>query len=212
MTATYNILEALLLVTALSMDAFVSSFAYGANKIKIPFKSVIVIDIICTSILAISIFLGIYVSPNIPELLTKTISFFILFILGIIKLFDGTIKILIRKYNKLHKKIKFSIFDLNFVLNIYANPQDADIDSSRILSPKESIYLAIALSIDGLAVGFGAGLTDINYFLIIIFSLLSHIIAIMLGCCLGNKIAEKSSLNLSWLSGLILIVLSILKL
>lgn len=39
-------LEALLLVTALSVDAFVASFAYGANKIRIPLSSVAVINLI----------------------------------------------------------------------------------------------------------------------------------------------------------------------
>ena len=46
-------LDAILLVTALSMDAFVASFAYGTSKIKIPFKSAIVINVVCSSILGI---------------------------------------------------------------------------------------------------------------------------------------------------------------
>jgi len=37
-------LETILLVLALSLDAFVASMAYGTNGIKIPFKSIIIID------------------------------------------------------------------------------------------------------------------------------------------------------------------------
>ena len=44
----YAVLEALLLVVALSMDAFVASFAYGAQRIKIPFSSAAIISVICT--------------------------------------------------------------------------------------------------------------------------------------------------------------------
>ncbi len=207
-----SIIETLLLVTALSVDSFVASFAYGANKIKIPLLSVSVISIICSIILVISVFFGFIIKPLIPENMTKTISFIILFLLGIIKLFDSSIKTFIRKHNDLNKQLKFSLFNLSFILNIYADPQNADSDLSRELSPKEAAPLAVALSIDGLAVGVGAGLVTISLIQIMIFSLLTNIITILLGSYIGYKIAERTSLNLSWLSGVLLIVLAVMKL
>lgn len=202
--------ETLLLVTALSVDSFVASFAYGANKIKIPFISVSIISIICSVILVISVFLGSIVKPLIPE--PQTICFVILFILGIIKLFDSSIKTFIRKHNDLNKQLKFSLFNLSFILNIYADPQNADCDLSRELSPIEAAPLAIALSIDGLAVGIGAGLVTVSIIQIVIFSLITNVITILLGSYVGYKIAERTSLNLSWLSGLLLIILAVMKL
>ena len=44
-------IESLLLVLAVSLDAFVASIAYGTNKIKIPFVSATIINIICSSVL-----------------------------------------------------------------------------------------------------------------------------------------------------------------
>lgn len=205
-------LEALLLVIALSIDAFFASFAYGSNKIKIPFISIIIINVICTSILAASLFLGSIIGPYIPKHLTKGICFALLFVLGIVKLFDNWIKTLIRKHNKLNKELKFSIFNINFVLNIYANPEEADRDYSRVLSPLEAASLAIAVSLDGLAAGFGVGLVNINLIEVVFFSFLIGMAAIILGCYIGNKIAEKLSFNVSWLSGALLLVLAILKL
>lgn len=202
--------ETLLLVTALSVDSFVASFAYGANKIKIPFISVSIISIICSVILVISVFLGSIVKPLIPE--PQTICFVILFILGIIKLFDSSIKTFIRKHNDLNKQLKFSLFNLSFILNIYADPQNADCDLSRELSPIEAAPLAIALSIDGLAVGIGAGLVTVSIIQIVIFSVITNVITILLGSYVGYKIAERTSLNLSWLSGLLLIILAVMKL
>lgn len=202
--------EALLLVTALSVDSFVASFAYGANKIKIPFISVSIISIICSVILILSIFLGSIIKPLIPE--PQTICFVILFILGIVKLFDSSIKTFIRKHNDLNKQLKFSLFNLSFILNIYADPQNADCDLSRELSPLEAAPLAIALSIDGLAVGIGAGLVTVSIIQIIVFSLITNVITILLGSYIGYKIAERTSLNLSWLSGLLLIILAVMKL
>lgn len=205
-------IEALLLVTSLSIDAFVSSFAYGASKIKIPLKSIMIINIVGSIILGVSLFLGVIFRPFINESMAYTISFGILFTLGITKIFDSTVKTLITKYSNIDKEVKFSMFDLQFILNVYANPERADVDKSRIVSPKEAVYLAIALALDSFAVGFGAGLSDVNAMQIVGFSLITDMIAIILGCYIGNKIAEKVSLNLSWISGLILITLAFTKL
>ena len=206
-----SVIQATILVIALSMDAFVASFAYGTNKIKIPFNSVMVINLICSGLLAIALFLGEVISSFIPPYLTSTICFTILFALGVVKLFDSSIKALIKKNSCLNKKIQFSMFSLCFILDIYANPEVADKDSSRVLSPAESASLAIALSLDGIAVGFGAGLATFNYIEVILLSLILGIIAVKAGCFIGNKIAERLALNLSWLSGVLLIVLAFMK-
>jgi len=203
-------LEALLLTTALSLDAFAASFAYGSSKIKIPFKSVMVINIIGTIVLSLSIYFGVLLSPFIPAEVASGLAFGILFTLGLVKIFDAVLKSFIRKYSDTSKKVEFSVFDLKFILTVYANPEHADIDRSRALSPKEAIAIAVALSLDSFAVGFGAGLIPISHFQIIAFSLVTDIVAIVTGCYIGNKIAEKSPINLSWLGGAILILLAFL--
>lgn len=205
-------LEALLIVTALSMDAFVSSFAYGANKIKMPFLSIAVINLVCCSILALSLLFGNIVRSFLPGNVTIAICFAILFCLGLSKIFDSAVKAFIRKRSKFRKKIQFSAFNLAFILNIYANPEDADTDSSRVLSPFEAVYLAVALSLDGLAVGFGAGIANTSPLLLITFSLVTNMLAVMLGHHLGNKVAQKLSLDFNWISGVMLIFLAVMKL
>lgn len=207
----FSTIETILLVIALSVDAFVASFAYGTNKIKIPFISIIVISTICSAFLALSLFLGSILKPMIATHLTSGICFSILFILGVVKLFDSSIKTFIRKHSNIKKELKFSLFNLSFILNVYADPQKADTDLSRELSPFEASSLAVALSLDGLAVGIGAGLASVNFIEIIIISLIFGIIAVLSGCYIGYKIAEKTSLNLSWISGVLLIILAIIK-
>ncbi len=49
-------MENILLVLVLSLDAFMASIAYGTNKIKMPFKSILIIDMVCAIFLALSIF------------------------------------------------------------------------------------------------------------------------------------------------------------
>jgi len=77
---------------------------------------------------------------------------------------DSFTKAIIRKNTNLNKKIKFSFFNINFILTLYADPEKADVDFSKTLSPKESVALAISLSFDGLAVGFGAVMGNVNGF------------------------------------------------
>lgn len=95
---------------------------------------------------------------------------------------------------------------------MYADPNKADVDGSKILSPKEATPLAIAVGLDGLTVGLGVGvgIAAANAFLLVGLSLISDILAVILGCYLGNKIVQKASLDLSWVSGAILIVIAII--
>ena len=87
----------------------------------------------------------------------------------------------------------------------------ADFDQSRRLNMKEAIALAVALSMDGLAAGFGSALVRVNYSQILLTSLILHMGAVWLGVWLGGKLAQNKKLNISWVSGSILIFLAFLK-
>ena len=208
----YEITQAVLLVSALSADAFVSAFAYGTKSIRIPLVSVMVINIICSVMLAVSLFMGELIRPFLPESAAKIFCFVILLFLGIIKLLDNALKSFIKKYNRLNRQIKFKILNLHFILNVYANPEDADKDNSLVLSPAEAASLAVALSLDGLAAGAGTALGGTNKPLVIALSLIIGVLAITLGCFLGNKAADKSRADFSWLGGAGLIMLAFYKL
>lgn len=206
-----KIVEPVLFVTALSTDALIASLAYGSNKIKIPFLSVQVITFLCTGILGISLLLGVFLMPYIPNGLLKLLSFFILLFLGITRLMDNIIKIFINKHTAINKEFKFSMFNLNFILNVYANPNAADLDQSKNLSPKEAFSLGLALSIDSMAAGVGAALGSINIVSIIIASLILSNISIKLGEVIGRKISDKVPIQISWLGGILLVILAFLR-
>lgn len=200
-----------MLASALSLDAFVASFAYGSKNIKIPFKSAQVINLICAGITGLALLAGSVLKSYIPGWLTVAIGFTVLFILGIVKLLDSITKSIIRKYNYINKEIKFSLFNFKFILNLYADPENADIDGSKTLSPAEAASLAIALSLDGITVGLGAAIGNINGWAVFICSLVIGIAAVLLGSFAGNKLAGKAPYNLSWISGAILIALAFSK-
>ena len=207
----FAIIEAFLLTSALSMDALAAGFAYGGNGIKISFWKAMLINIICSVFLGLSLILGAAVRDFVPQGLAEGISFGILFIIGMSKLLDSFTKSLIRKYNGLKKEIRFSFFNFGFILNVYANPEQADADASKALSAAEAAVLAAALSLDGLAVGFGAAMGSLNVAIVFAMSLVTDLPAILLGSRLGNKLARKR-LNLNWIGGVVLIALAFTRL
>ncbi|MCL2556644.1 MAG: manganese efflux pump [Firmicutes bacterium] len=194
------ILEAFLLTLAISIDAFASGFAYGTNRIKIPIISVLIISFIGSTFLGISLFFGSIISQIIPPIIAIIICSVVLIGLGLSKILGGLIK------RKLAKR-------KNTLLKVCGAPIEADLDQSKILSIKEACILAVALALDAMAVGIGAGLINPNikfYLVIISFSLIMDIILLSLGTFIGSKIAKKSKINLSWLGGLILIGVAIM--
>ncbi|MEG0181333.1 MAG: sporulation membrane protein YtaF [Paraclostridium sp.] len=204
-------LESLILVSSLCIDTFVASIAYGTDRIKIPFASNIVINMVCSLFLAISLSLGSILKEFLSPEVASTLSFTLLFTLGILRLFESFFKTYVQNFSTLGAPLTFKLFDFKFVLEIYANETKADYDKSKNLTLKESIYLAVALSLDSIAVGFGSSLVSINFFQILILSFLIGVLSLFLGVYIGKKFIEKIDINLSWLSGSMLILLAILR-
>lgn len=205
------IAEAALLASSLSLDAFTAGLAYGTNKTKIPMLSAQIINLICSGITGLSLFIGAILRPYLPLGVTITISFAVLFLIGMSKLLDSVTKVIIRKHKSIKKEVSGSLFNFSFVLNLYANPEAADIDLSKSISQTEAVLLALSLSLDGIAVGFGAALADVNGIAVFLWSLLTNAVFLFFGHFIGNKIVLKTRFNLSWLSGVVLIGLAFSK-
>lgn len=204
-------LQSFLLVISLFIDTFVTSMAYGADKIKIPFSSGLLINATCSFFLAISLLFGSAIKVFIPESISPFISFSLLLILGIYRLFESFFKNSIKKYSNIGHPLTFKLFDFKFVLEIYADEIKADYDNSKLLSIKEAFYLAVALSLDSLTVGFGCSLGNVNLVETVLLSFFIGAIFLILGGYLGRHFAKTTNINLSWLSGAMLILLAFLK-
>lgn len=204
-------LQSLLLVLSLCIDTFVASIAYGSDKIKIPFTSALIINGVCSSVLGVSLFLGSSFKDTLSSNIASTMSFYLLFLLGVYRLFESFFKNYINKFSYKQVPLTFKLFDFKFVLEIYANETKADYDKSKLLNSKEAFYLAIALSLDSLAVGFGSSLGSVRYVEVLILSLIIGIFSLLLGSYLGSRFIEKVDINLSWVSGAILIFLALIR-
>lgn len=202
-------LEILLLVLAISLDSFVASIAYSTNKIKLPFMSIALMSLISSGILGFSLALGDIINDFIPLKITTIMSFLILLLLGIYCFCEGIIKNYLKKQQDQNKKLCISFCNIYIVLDIYLDETKADFNHSKNLNLREAAYLSTALSLDSLAVGFASSLSTINYWKILVTCFVFNIFTILLGTLLGKKISEKTNVNLSWLSGLLLIILAI---
>ena len=206
------IVQAALLAMSVSIDAFAAAFAYGCKKIKIPFLSINIINFICTGVIGLSFLFGSLLAQYIPNWLATGLSFTILFLIGITKLLDSITKAIIKKYTNLNKEINLSLFNFKCILHVYADPEAADADISKSISPKEAVVLAVALSLDGFAVGLGAALANANGWIVILFTFITGAALLLLGSWLGNRAACKMRFNLSWVAGVFLIVLAFMNL
>jgi putative sporulation protein YtaF len=205
----YMAAEAALIASAVSVDCLASGFAYGSRNIRIPLRSVFIINLICSAVVGISMLAGSWARAFIPDWLAPVLCFAVLFLLGLSKVLDSAVKAMIRKHSGLDKKINFSLLNIRFMLSLYADPEAADTDRSLTLSGAEAASLAVALSLDGLAVGFGAALGNINAWAVVACSLLTNAAFLMLGERAGRKVASAVKYNIAWVGGVILMALGV---
>ena len=205
-------IEVLLLVMALSIDAFVASVAYGVDEIKIPFGSAFALSGVSSVILLISMACGALVSNWLPPHVTAIVCFVLLLLLGLSRFCEGVIKDVLNRHSNHVQGLSFKCWDYHFILDIYMDNTKADQDHSKVLSVKEAISLGIVLSLDGIAAGFGSGLVETPYLETAIVSMIVSMVAILLGCWLGHKLAKLKNIQISWLSGVTLIILAFMKL
>lgn len=205
-------LENLLIVVTLCMDTFAASTAYGSSRIRIPFVSAAIITMVGSAFLTISLFAASILSQYIPQHICLLLGFLILFAMGIHNLFSGTIKAYMRRKISIDKTMRLKSSGVSLVFKVYLDETVADLDHSKTLSPREAIYLASALSMDSLVLGFGSGFGLENSLVLILMSLVAGFLAVYGGCILGQVLARHSTIDLSWMTGVILILLSIARL
>ena len=201
----------LVLVLALCMDTFVASMAYGANKVHITWEKIVVMNAICSGCLGIALAAGSVLDGLVPESMTRMVCFISLFLLGVVKLLDYTIKKYINRHVSLHKGITFSFSGLRIIVNIYGDPMAADWDHSQSLLWKEVLFLSFAMSIDSLIAGALSAFLEIPVGLTMGTALIMGIVMMYAGLFLGRKLASRCKCDLSWISGVLFMILAVTK-
>ena len=201
----------LMLVLALCTDTFVASLAYGSNQVSVAWQKAALLNGICSGCLGLALCLGGLIQTFVPAGLTRAVCFVSLFLLGVVKLLDYSIKKYINTHCQVNKNIRFSLSGLKIIVNIYGDPMNADWDDSKSLSWKETVFLGFAMSIDSLVAGTMAAFMDIPAGLTVGVSFAVGMIVMYMGLLLGKRLAAGKGMDLSWLSGLLFIFLAVSK-
>lgn len=171
----------ILWILALTTDSFVVSFAYGMEKVKISFPMVVGMNLIMSSLLGIAVMAGNFLSCFLSETTTSLGCTGILAGMGLYRIF-----------------VCFS-----------AKEDIVEKRTKKELTKLEAILLAIVLSLDSLAVGLGTGLVQTRGIQLAVGSFVGGIFMMETGWELGKVIRISMKRDLSWLSGVCLILLAL---
>lgn len=205
-------LSAILFAAAVSVDSFATGFSYGLAKIRLPAVSVLLISFICTLVTAAGLLFGGSIAPILPPKAAQIISFLILCGVALFRLFDSMLRSLLRRHPALSKEMGFSLHGIHFILRVCVDHTAADADCSHTLSPKEAVFLAAALSLDGGAAGVGAGLFPPPVLLSCAFSLLFTAAALCGGIWFGKRAAGICRFDCGMAAGILLLIMAVSRL
>ncbi len=205
-----ELVNSILIALAISLDCFVASFGYGLSKIKIPFRSLLVITFVTTFMLGVSILLGWLLAGLIDIEISKWISFSILLAIGLFKLFNELIKCFLSKLVKRERPVRFKLLNFRFMVKVYTDNSKADADDNKVISPIEAMLLSFILSVDQIGVGLSHGMTSSMPYILILLNILTCVFSVYLGSFIGKKVSRIIKINLSWVSGFMLIVLAVI--
>lgn len=175
-----HILSSILFAISANLDNFTVGIAYGIKKMKIPQSSNLLIAIVSaigtTMSMSIGVFMAKFIPPNISDMLGALIlvALAVWFIIDFIK-----------------KKMKKTSEVYVGNINILDNPCEADKDKSGVIDARESIILALALTINNFGLGIGASITGLSILLTVIFTFVFSILAIRLGTKIGYSCFAK---------------------
>ena len=106
--------EDMLLVLAMSTDAFFAALSYSTGKIKIPVVSAFIISIISSAVLTASMLVSYAAGSFIPESFCRTAGAVLLGIIGITSFCQNGLKSILRKHQG-NGRLSFSCFNIGFI-------------------------------------------------------------------------------------------------
>lgn len=171
----------ILLALGVSADALACGFSAGAARIKVPLCSAFAAAAVSAAFVALGLAAGAMSAPLLPENVGRYVSFGVLAVFGLGKLADDG-----------------------------GNAAAFDARPDKVLSVPEGLALGSAISVDGLAVGFGTAMRGITAALACGCTLLFTAGALWLGARGGRSTGGGRTGNIA--AGLTLVILAVQKL
>lgn len=213
-------LAVVLFAIAISVDGFLVGIAQGMRGIKVPLSTLVVINTVSAVIVFLSLSSGRYVACWLSPGAAKLIGSGILIAMGALMLkplsqsgrqsAGDSARVNIAKSETVTSKITGTLV---MIPKFLAEPATADLDSSGTLTLDEGFLLGLALAIDALSIGFGAGMAGISSALTPVVAGVTQGIFVSFGLALGSRMRKTVPVHiLEKAPGGILILLGAMRL
>ena len=199
----------LLFMLAVSVDSLTDGFSYGASRVHIKLVSAVFLVFIPSAFITLMTQAGSLLFSLFPSAVLSLLSFLLLFFLGCEKLLESLIRHLARACPDIIGNWTCKIKQLNIIFTIYFSPEEANRQEVQILSGKEAFFLSLALSLDSMfaSMAFSCQVTSLLF--LFFAAAFFHFLLFSLGYLSGLLVSKKVSFDLSWLSGLFLLLLAL---
>ncbi len=186
-----NFLSTVLLAVSSNLDNLGVGISYGMRKVRIPWQSNLIIAVITSAGTWLSMTFGSLVSYAMDPAMAGTVGAFIIMGAGVWVIF------LDRYQGKKERERSgpVSVYDVPpFIARIFSflkEPLRADLDASGTISLYEGTLLGLALTINNVSSGIGAGMTGANPVATTVFVLLLSLLMLSGGVILGSSYAAR---------------------
>ncbi len=197
----------LIFLTAVSLDSLTAGFTYGTKKVHIPLCSLFLLACVPSVFITAAGSIGSLIGSLFPAGVLPFISFSILSAIGCARLSESLIRHLAKKRPGLIGNRGCKIKQLHIIFTVYLSPEEANRTDLQVLSAKEALLLSLALSLDSVLAGmvFTAAIPRLT---LLFSALLFHLLLFLAGYTLGRLLCRVLRVDLSWLSGLCLLLLA----
>ncbi|MGC9194577.1 MAG: sporulation membrane protein YtaF [Syntrophobacteraceae bacterium] len=203
----------LLMAISSNLDNVGVGIAYGARRISIPFASNLLIAAITTIGTFLSVAFGKSMSAFLKPQIANCLGSAILIGAGVWVAFYDSIAASPRTKPLLEKAAVDSLTSRSFfkkILTVLDNPCSADVDFSSHLDLRESAVLGLALTLNNLANGVGAGMIGLNTLWLCVFVFVLSIATILAGIMTGARYGSRVFGRFSGIAaGIILILIGL---
>lgn len=204
-----TIMPVLLFMLAVSIDSLSAGFSYGTSKVRIKPLAAAFLVLIPSISITLMTRVGAFLFSFLPANVLSIFSFLILLFLACEKLIESLIRHLAGKYPNIVGNWAYKIKQVNIIFTIYFSPEDANKEDVQVLSAKEAFFLSLALSLDSIftSMAFSCQVPSLLFFFLL--AVLFHFLLFSAGFLFGLFVSKKFSIDLSWLSGLFLLMLAV---
>ena len=203
----------ILLAISISIDTFGIGVTYGMKKIKVPIRSLMLINMVSVIFLSIAFGLGSLLLNFITVFQAKLLSSALILLLGFVLLIQAYLDCRYPAKDGKRMIKMISIKTLGIVINIMRDPVSGDRDHSGVIETKEAMYIGMALAMDAFTIGLAISIVQIHMITFIAAIFLINILFFKIGEFLGKEVGYLTREHiLKYISATILIFLGLLRL